>query len=208
MTPNLAIVKTPATEATPMTPAPSWLSSQMPPVYRSRFEEIQRLAAEIQGMDRMGRLLWEHGTALRDAVSEAFSALKAKTEWSADGSCLVVTIDAARRVLVHVAGADGPLGRNSEDVAAAFRVLQSTAGPDDRTVLVTTGERTIPPQDRGETVSPEAYDLLRRIGVNVLPCTTLFNLRMLSLTNLSEARTYLELLHQQDGGAFKIKAGK
>jgi hypothetical protein len=206
MTPNLAVVKKPSQESSFAHPAPSWLAAQMPPVYRSRFEEIQRLAAEIQGMDRMGRLLWEQGATLKEVVNEAFASLKTKPEWNDDGSCLMVRVDPARRVLVHVVTADGPLERNSEGVANAFKVLQTVAGSDDRIVLVTTGQRTLPPHERGETVSAEAAELLRRMGVNVLPCTTLFNIWMLSLTNMSEARTYLELLHSQDGGTFKTKS--
>ena len=208
MTSNLAVVKKPGAEMSQVHQAPAWLAAQMPGVYRSRFEEIQRLAAEIQGMERMGRLLWEHGPALREVVSEAFAALNTKSEWSTDGSHLTVRIDATRRLLVHVATTDGPHERNSDSLANAFKLLQTTAAADDRVVLVTTGERTMPPQERADTVSPDAHDLLKRMGVNVMPCTTLFSIWMLSLQGLSEARAYLELLHSQDGGTFKTKAGK
>lgn len=208
MTPSFAVVKKPGHDTPPaqLAAAPAWLSAQMPAVYRSRFEEIQRLTAEIQGMDRMGRLLWDHGGHLRDAVVEALTALRTKPESGQDDGCLVVRIDATRRLLVLVAQSDGPLDKGSETVAEAFRVLQTTAEPGDRIVLVTTGQRHLPPQERGDTVSADAHDLLRRMGVNVLPTTMLFNVWMLSLSGPSEARACLELLHSQDGGSFKIKS--
>ena len=36
----------------------------------------ERLSAELHGMDRMGRLLFEVGAPLHEAVHEAFEALK------------------------------------------------------------------------------------------------------------------------------------
>ena len=205
--PNLAVVK--STSSAPFEgSAPAWLVAQMPAGYRNRYEEIQRLSSEIQGMDRLGRLLWETGTALQESVQEAFSALKTDPEWSEDGAFMAVKLDGSRRLLIHVAASDGPLEKKSEAVGNAFRALQEFAGKDDRAVLLTTGERDLPPKERGETVTPEAHDLLKRMGVNVLPATTLFNMWMLSLTELNEARTYLDLLHAQDGGAFKMKPGR
>jgi len=209
MTPSFSVVKKPGHEATTaphLAAAPAWLASQMPAVYRSRFEEIQRLTAEIQGMDRMGRLLWDHGDNLRDTVVEALSALRTKQEPSQEHGCLVLRIDATRRLLVLVAQSDGPLDKGSEAIASAFKVLQTVAEPGDRVVLVTTAQRHLPPQERGETVSADAQDLLRRMGVNVLPTAMLFNVWMLSLSGPSEARACLELLHSQDGGSFKIKS--
>ena len=138
----------------------------MPAVYRSRYEEIERLSAEIQGMDRMGRLLWEQGVALRDVVGEAFAAFKSKPSLSDDGACLMVRLDPNRRVLVLVATADGPLAKNSESVAGAFKLLQTTAGTGDRVVLVTTGDRRSPPSGenrhrcsrRPGTVAPDGRE--------------------------------------------------
>src|SRR5262245_51516001 len=55
--------------------APAWLSEEMPPGYANRLAEIQRLSAELQEMERFGRLLWQAGDALSDAVQEAFAAM-------------------------------------------------------------------------------------------------------------------------------------
>ncbi len=204
--PSLAVVRTPQSAAEGL--APEWLVAQMPPGYRNRYEEIQRLSAEIKGMDRFGRLLWESGAPLHDAVHEAFVALKTETQWLEDGSCLSVALTSGRRLLIHVAGSDGPLEKKSDAVAGAFRVLQELVGKDDRAVLLTTCQRDLPPKERDQTVTAEALDLLQRMGVNVLPAATLFNMWMLSLTEPNEARTCLDLLHVQDGGTFKVKAGK
>lgn len=205
--PSLAVVRSPL-PVTPEGSAPEWLVAHMPAGYRNRYEEIQRLSGEIKGMDRVGRLLWESGAPLLEAAHEAFAGMKAEPDWLEDGSCLTVRLDTGRRLLVHVAGTDGPLEKKSDAVAAAFRVLQELSGAGDRVVLVTTGDRDVPPGERGETVTAEAHELLRRMGVTVLPAPTLFSLWMQSLTDLTEARAGLEQLHAQDGGTFKPKPAK
>ena len=124
--PSLAVVKSSQVSMSDGF-APEWLVAQMPPGYRNRYEEIQRLSSEIKGMDRLGRLLWEGGDSLREAVHEAFAALKTDPEWLEDGACLAAKLDGGRRLLVHVASADGPLEKKSDAVAGAFRVLQDRA---------------------------------------------------------------------------------
>lgn len=206
--PNLAVVRSPLAGA-PEATAPEWLVEHMPPGYRNRYEEIQRLSNEIRGMDRVGRLLWESGAPLQEAAFEAFAALKTEPEWNEDGSCLTVRLDPGRRLLVHVALADGPLEKKSDPVAAAFRLIQETAAAGDRVVLVTTAQRGVPLRERdGETMTPDAHELMRRMGVNVLPAAGLFSVWMQSLTEPGDARAQLDELHRQDGGTFKAKPAR
>jgi hypothetical protein len=189
--------KTMATVAT----APEWLVAEMPAGYQTRFAEIQRLSAEMHAMDRMARLLWETGESLHEAVSETFAGLKFEIEsLAAAPSVLAVKLSSKQRLLVHVAAADSAIEKKSPELAAIFRVVHEIAGADDRVVLVVNNDRLAPPKTRPTPVSTEAADLLSRLGVNILPATTLFALWSQSQQEAQRARVYLERLHGQDGG--------
>jgi hypothetical protein len=60
--------------------APEWVAAEMPPGYQTRLFELQRLSADLQTMDRIGRLLWETGDRLRDAVGAVFGELKCEVD--------------------------------------------------------------------------------------------------------------------------------
>jgi hypothetical protein len=182
-------------------PAPDWLVAEMPPGYQTRFTEIQRLSAEMHAMDRFARLLWETGPALREAVVEAFGALKYDIESPpADAALLIVRLDARRRLLVHVAEGDGLIEKKSPELAHVFRLVHEIGGDDDRAVLVTSGDPALPPKARGADVSPEALKLLGRLGVNVMPAATLFSVWSLAQMDAPHARTYVDKFHAMDGG--------
>jgi hypothetical protein len=181
--------------------APDWLVVQMPPGYQTRFAEIQRLSAELSGMDRIGRLLWQCGAPLKDAVREAFASLKFDVELAPDAAAnLVVRLDGKRRLLLHVSDADGALEKRSPELARVFQILHETAGGDDRVVLVTNPHPTRPPASRPDAMSADALTLVSRMGVNVLTGATLFGVWTLSLTDPARARAWVERLHGQDGG--------
>lgn len=155
-------------------------------------------------MDRMGRLLWESGPALVEAVREALISLKLDTDASADGaSAIAVKLDSKRRLLIHVQDAGQVIEKKSPELARAFQILHETAGPDDRVVLTANPHRDRPPASRPEAITPEALALLGRIGVNVMTTATLFAIWTLALTDQPRGRTLIDRLHAQDGGAFQ-----
>ena len=173
----------------------------MPPGYQTRFAEIQRLSAEMKSMDKFARLLWESGPALREAVAETLAALKFTIEpVQGDASLFIAKLDQRRRLLVAVAETDGIIEKKSPELAKAFRLVHEIGGDDDRTVLVTSGDRTKPPSARAADVTPEALKLLTRLGVNVLPAATLFSVWSLSQMDPARAKTYVERVHATDGG--------
>jgi len=184
-------------------PAPEWVVAEMPAGYQTRYAEIQRLSAEMHSMDRMARLLWETGEPLQEAVKEAFEGLKYDVE-SLPGGGLAVKLDSKRRLLVHVAAADAVIEKKSSELASVFQIVHETAGTDDRTVVVTNTDRSTPPKTRPASVSPEAATLLSRLGVNVLPATTLFALWSTSQQHPQRAKAYLDRLHGQDGGTASV----
>ena len=184
---------------------PDWLAAEMPPGYRNRVFEIQRLSDELRAMERFGGLLWQTGPELAAAVRDAFDALGFDCHLTpgADTS-LVVRLDSPYRLLIDVAATSGVLRKRSPELSQVFQTLHEIAEDDDRVVLVTNSDREVRPADRPESVSPEALALLRRLGINVLTGPTLFGLWMLSLDDRDRARTYAKRLHEQDGGVFTL----
>jgi len=184
--------------------APEWIADEMPPGYRTRLIEIQRLSADLHAMDSIGRVLWETGEPLKDAVGAVFSALKCQMNGTlATAGPMAVKIGESRRLLLVVSGAASPIQKTNEELAQAFQAVQF-ATAEDRVVLVVNNDPATPPADRPEPVLPEALGMLHRMGVDVVTTATLFKLWRLSLEDQEKARKALERLHAQDGGPFVI----
>lgn len=181
--------------------APEWVPAEMPPGYRTRLLEIERLSADLRAMDAIARLLWESGEPLRDAVARVFGEFKCEVEAPASPSPLAAKLNDSRRLLLLVSGTPGPIHRTHEEVTHAFQAVQF-AGADDRVVLVAHIDPATPPADRPDAVSPDALHLLERTGVTVVTSVTLFRLWRLWLEDQPKARKTLERLHAQEGGLF------
>ena len=184
--------------------APEWVAAEMPPGYQTRLFEVQRLSADLHAMDRVGRVLWATGAALRDAVGGVFGALKCEVDVTpGTAGPIAVTLGGPRRLLVVVSGAASPIQKTNEALAQAFQAVQF-AGADDRVVFVANNGPATPPADRPDPVLPDALGVLHRMGVDVVTTTTLFRLWRLSLEDQEKAQRALERLHDQDGGPFVI----
>ena len=183
---------------------PEWVIAEMPPGYQTRLLEIQRLSADLHALDRIGRVLWETGEALENAVGEVFGALKCGVEFTPGAAApIAVKLDESRRLLLLVSGAAGPIQKTNEELAQAFQAVQF-ASADDRVVFVAGNDPATPPGDRPHPVLPEALDVLHRMGVDVVTTATLFRLWRLALDDQPKARQALERLHAQDGGPFVL----
>ena len=192
------------TERTPAPPseAPKWVTAEMPPGYETRLWEIQRMSAELQAMDRIGRVLWETGEALRDAVCAVFGALKCEVEATPGATGpIVVKLGESRRLLVLVSGGATPIQKTDEELAHVFRAVQ-VATVNDRVVLVANNDPATPPAGRPEPALPDAHGVLHRMGADLVTTATLFKVWRLSLDDPHKARKVLEHLHAQDGGQF------
>ena len=189
---------------TALTQAPEWMNAEMPPGYQTRLGEIERLSADLHAMDRIGRVLWERGEPLRDAVGAVFSALKCEVD-ATPGSAepIVVKLDASRRLLLLVSGAAGPIRKTDEVLTHVFRAVQF-ASANDRVVFVANNDPATPPADRPDPVLPDALDVLQRMSVNVVTTSTLFKLWRLWYEDQQKAQKALDRLHTQDGGPFVI----
>ncbi len=184
--------------------APEWVVAEMPPGYQTRLLEIQRLSADLRTLDRVGRVLWQTGEPLREAVGEVFTSLNCEVDAApGTGEPIAVKFGDSRRLLLLVSGAAGPIQKTSEELAQAFQAVQfALAG--DRVVFVSNNDPATPPADRPEPVLPDALGVLQRMGVGVVTTATLFRLWRLALDDQPKARLAIEHLHAQDGGPFVL----
>jgi hypothetical protein len=189
--------------------APDWLVAEMPPGYQTRFAEIKRLTEELQGMERLGHVLWDRGPALTQAVREVFAALQYDVELMPDApeSGLTVKLGANRQLLLHVMATDGPVKKKDPELARVFQMLHESDTDLTRVVLVANSEPGKAPADRGDGIGPDAVAFLSRMGVNVVTTPVVFKLWMLSLQDRERARVFVERLYEQDGGVFSQKVG-
>jgi hypothetical protein len=183
---------------------PDWLAAEMPPGYRNRLEELQRLSRELDELIRFGRLLCDTGDELCDAVRQALVALEFDAAPGARPSSLVVKLDMGQRLLIHVSASDQVVQRRSPELASVFQVLHEDAANGDRVVLVANHKLATRPAKRGDGVDGEALALLKRLGANYVAGATLFALWSLSLQDRARAREMIDRLYTQDGGVFVL----
>lgn len=182
---------------------PAWLAREMPPGYQNRLFEIQRLSADLRAMDRIGRVLWESGDPLKDAVGTLLVALECEVEATAGAGPITLKLGPSRRLLLVVSKTASAIEKTSEELGRAFQAVQF-ASPDDRVVLVANNDPATPPSERPDPIVPDALEMLGRMGVNLVTAATLFRLWRLSFEDRSKARKALDLLHEQDGGPFVL----
>ena len=189
--------------------APDWLVAEMPPGYQTRFAEIRRLSEELQSMEGFGRLLWDTGPALTQAVRDAFVTLNYEAELMPDApeSGIAVKLGANRRLLLHVMASDGPIKKKDPELARVFQMLHESDTEATRVVLVANTDPGKAPADRGDGIGADALAFLTRMGANFLTTSMVFKLWMLSQQDRERARSFVERLYEQDGGAFSQKIG-
>ncbi len=183
---------------------PDWLAAEMPPGYRNRIEELQRLSRELDELMRFGRLLCDTGDELCDAVCQVLVALEFAAAPGLRPSTIVVRLDMGQRLLIHVSASDQIVQRRSPELANVFQLLHEDAANGDRVVLVANHNPATRPAERGEGVDGEALSLLKRLGANYMAGATVFALWSLSLQDRARARDMVDRLHTQDGGVFVL----
>jgi hypothetical protein len=183
---------------------PDWAIKEMPSGYQTRIAEIERLSADIREMDRFARLLCEIGEPLEQVVRDVFAGLKFDVAPITPGvpSQFVVKLEDRRRLLVLVSSAESTIQKQSEAIEQVFHLVHKVAGEGDRVVLVANVDRHRPPSERADALAPDALALLRRLGANYLPSSTLFSVWMQSLQDQHRAFAALERLHALDGDVF------
>ena len=179
--------------------APDWISTEMPPGYRTRLLEIERLSDELHAMDAVGRVLWETGEPLQDAVATLFGDLKCEVEaFQGAAGPIAVALGPSQRLLVVAADSPGPVHKTHPDITRAFQAVQA-AGPNDRVVFLPPNDPDTPPAARPDPVLPDARALLERMGVQTVTTSDLFRLWRLGLEDRHKAHKALERLHAEEG---------
>ena len=183
---------------------PDWLAAEMPPGYRNRLEELQRLSRELEELERFGRLLCAVGPELGDAVRDMLASVELDTVAAPAGneSSIVVKLDSGRRLFLYVSPSEHPVQRRSQELAHVFQIIHEQASEGDRVVLIANHSPTVRPAERRDGVDAEAVSLLKRLGANYLAGPTLFTLWSLSLQDRKRAREVFDRIHAQDGGVF------
>jgi len=183
---------------------PDWLAAEMPPGYRNRLEELQRLARELEELERFGRLLCAVGPELGGAVRDMLAALELDIVAAPAGteSSIVVKLDSGRRLFLYVSPSEHPVQRRSQELAHVFQIIHEQASEGDRVVLIANHSPTVRPVERRYGVDAEAVSLLKRLGANYVAGPTLFTLWSLSLQDRKRAREVFDRIHAQDGGVF------
>jgi len=176
----------------------------MPPGYRTRIEEVERLTKDLDDMLRFGRLLYTTGPMLGEAVRDVFTTLKLEVETVPCGEVAVgaVHLGGKRRLLIHVSASADLLEKKSPDVAAAFQILHELGGEQDRVLLAANPHGGLPPAKRPDPATAEAVDMLQRLGVNLVTGPSFFQLWSERLQDPARAAKLVGQLHDQDGGVF------
>jgi hypothetical protein len=184
---------------------PDWVIAEMPPGYANRLEEIQRLAADLEGMARFGRLLTGEGPALGEAIRDVFAALGCEVELVAAPEAVRVfaRLEGQGRLLMHLA-ANRKVEKKGPEVAGVFQLLQEVATDRDHVVLVTNRDGAKPPAERSEAITPDAVAFLVRLGVSQVQAPMFFTLWKVLLQDVGQARQYAQRLHRHEGGAFEL----
>ena len=185
---------------------PEWLAAEMPPGYRNRLEELQRLSRELEELGRFGRLLWAVGPELSDVVRDMMAALEldAVAAPGPNGSSIVVKLDSGRRLFLYVSPSEHAVQRRSPELAHVFQIIHEQASEGDRVVLIANHSPAVRPAERRDGLDGEAVSLLKRLGANYVAGPILFALWSLSLQDRERARAVFDRVHAQDGGVFVI----
>jgi len=160
-------------------PAPDWVGAWMPQRHVEIVAEIERLKEEVRQIESLGRLLWQTGPPLREAVLDVCRALGFETERHPAGETadLAVELGEGRRLLVLVTGTEASLTNRSPSIK---RVFEATQELDEGTRVVLEGkvhrERPIADRDWIDPVASDDMMVINGIGVVFVTTTTLLRI--------------------------------
>ena len=184
--------------------APDWISGWMPPHHLEILAEIDKLKEEGSQMESLGRLLWQTGSPLEEAVRDLFRAvgLSAELTPGPSSSDVVVDVGEGKRLLVLVTGTENGLTHMSPKIKQAFEASQDASGESDRVVLVANVHRLRPVADREwlDPATSEARMVIKGVGAVFVTTATLFAIWELSWEHPDVATDHLLSLHTAEAG--------
>jgi hypothetical protein len=184
---------------------PSWLESELPARYVELSEEIAQRESERHRLLSHGRLLWQTGDDLSEAVRDVFREFGYGAELTSPGATYDVTVivGPGKRLLIEVTGIEGAIAKASRKISQLLQACQE-AVEGDRVVLAANVYRSKPPVERRqlEPITRDALQLVGRLGANVLTTQTLYAIWYSSLANASVATAAVEALYAAEGETF------
>ena len=189
-------------------PAPEWVNAWMPQRHVDIVAEIERLRSEAEQIESLGRLLWQAGRPLEEAVRDVFRAVSLQAELtSAEPTCdLLVGLGDGKRHLLSVTGTEGNITNKSAKIKQVFQAAQELS-EGDRIVFVGNVHRGRPVADREwlDPVSGDAMMVLKGLGVVFVTTATLFRIWTLSRENQQAAIDQMGQLHASAPGLFALE---
>ncbi len=190
-------------------PAPEWVNAWMPQRHVDIVAEIERLRSEAEQIESLGRLLWQAGRPLEEAVRDVFRAVGLQAELtSAEPTCdLLVGLGDGKRLLVSVTGTEGNVTNKSAKIKQVFQAAQELSEGDRIVVFVGNVHRGRPVADREwlDPVSGDAMMVLKGLGVVFVTTATLFRIWTLSRENQQAATDQMGQLHASAPGLFALE---
>ena len=185
--------------------APEWVSNWMPQRHAEIAAQIETLRGEATLLESLGRLLWQGGRPLEEAVRDVFRGLGLQAELTpAEPMCDVLVMCGDRkRLLVTVTGTENSVTNKSTKIKQVFEASQN-AGEGDRIVLAGNVHRERPLADREwlDPLTGEAMMILKGLGAVFVSTSTLFRIWSLSHDHPEDASEQLAQLHSADAGPF------
>ena len=189
-------------------PAPEWVNAWMPQRHVDIVAEIERLRRESEQIESLGRLLWQAGRPLEEAVRDIFLAVDFQAELTpAEPTCdVLVGLGEGKRLRVSVTGTEGNVTNKSTKIKQIFQAAQEL-GENDRIVMTGNVHRGRPVADREwlDPVSGDAMMVLKGLGVVFVTTATLFRIWTLSRENQQAATDQMGQLHAAPPGLFALE---
>ena len=186
-------------------PAPDWVGAWMPQRHVEIVAEIEKLQEEARQIESLGRLLWQQGRPLEEAVRDVFQSVGIEAEMAPAQAAWDVTVnlDGGRRLLVVVTGTEANITNKSDKIRKIFDAAQDLEETD-RIVLAANVHRERPVADREwlDAATAEAMMIIKGLGVVFVTTAMLFRIWTLSRENLQAATESALLLHAASPGPF------
>ena len=177
-----------------------WVNSWMPQRHVEIAAQIEKLREEGALLESLGRLLWQAGLPLEEAVRDVFRGLGLQAELTpAEPMCDVMVIFGdGKRLLVSVTGTENSVTNKAAKIKQIFEASQH-ASDSDRIILAGNEHRERPLVDREwlDPLTGEAMMIVKGLGAVFVTTSALFRLWSLSHDNPEAASEQVSQLHHR-----------
>ena len=191
----------------PVDEAPDWVGAWMPQRHVEIAAEIERLREEARQIESLGRLLWQEGLPLQEAVKDVFRSVGLRAELTPElpAADVSVALGDGKRLLISVEGTEHNVTNRSAKIKQVFEASQQL-GDGDRVVLAANVHRTRPVADREwlDPVSEEALMIIKGVGAIFVTTATLYRAWTMAKEHPESAAEPFLYMHAAAPGALTI----